>query len=129
DAKFAAIQSPHFNPATGVEFVHDEFSIPIFTAAPGDPQRLIFRNPDRTGAKPLQVPLSAKPEPSNLGFMNLIDADHLLVYEMIGVKLQADDAIQVSACYFNSIQHMGVYSDNKQHGTRIYGGSSLGGIV
>jgi|GEM_PF-1015110 len=128
-AQFAAINSPRFDPANGVEFVYDSFSIPIYVAAPGDPQRLLYRNPDRTGAKPLQIPRNAKPEPSYLSFMNVIDANHLLVYEMTGVKLQDDDSIQVTACYFNSIQHMGVYSDNKQHGTRIYGGSSMGGIV
>lgn len=128
-AQFAAIDSPRFNPANGVELVYDSFSIPIYAAGPDDPQRLLFRNPTREGAKPLQVPRNAKPEPSYLSLMNVIDAEHLRVYEMTGVKLHDDGAIQVATCSFNSVQHMGVYSDNKQHGSRIYGGSSMGGII
>ncbi len=62
--------------------------------------------------------------------MNLIDEKHFKVYEMQGVTPLPDGTIKLSHnSYYNSIQHMGVYSDNKSHGTRTYGGSSMGGIV
>ena len=128
-AKFAAIDSPRFDPSTGAELIVEHYAIPIYITAPSDPERLIYRN-TKADAKMLRMPADAKPDPSEMKYMNIVDEKHFKVYELIGVDLEAGGAIHLgNNSYFNSIQYLGVYNDNKQHGTRIYGGSSMGGII
>lgn len=128
-AKFAPIDSPRFDPATGAELIVDSYAIPIYITAPGDPERLIYRQ-TKSDAKMLRMPADAKPDPSEMKYMNIIDERHSKVYELIGVKLEADGSIHLgSNSYSNSLLSRGVYDDNKQHGTRVYGGSSMGGII
>lgn len=130
-ARYMSVESPRFNPDKGVTLAVDEDAIPIYIATANDPERIVYHTV-KDKNKTLRIPKSATPERSINKYMNVIDEKHYKVYELKGVQFQSeDDSIHVlQNAYYNSVQeNAGVYTNNAPHGTRAYGGSSLGGII
>lgn len=128
-AKFVPVETKYFGQSRGAGVAVDRNSIPIYIGTLNDPNRVFYRSV-RNESKQLRLPVGAAPEPGDNRLLNFIDEHHFKVYELVGVEIETDGTIHLKAnSYFNTIHRLGVYSDNKPHGSRAYGGSSLGGIV
>lgn len=126
-ADFDPETSPVWNAGGGVGLNSDNgWSIPVFIAKSSDPIMNIQSN---TESGPFRVPGNAAPATQSDAHCCIIDEENDKLLETYGHFTRTGNTVTSTYALFNSVKDLGVYPEKGWHGTRAYGGSSLGGLI
>jgi chitodextrinase len=127
-ALYAPETSPLYNAASGGVSINanNGYSIPVYVARSSDPLVNVYQG--ATFIVQMRVPTSATPAQGSDGHMAVINDTHSFVLETFGgITRQSNGNITAPIAMTNDLRGPGVYSG--WHGTRAYGGSSIGGLI
>lgn len=125
-AQYAPETSPVWNPASGGAINNDNgWSIPVYLSDSSDPLLNVY---DGGGFKgQMRVPVEAQPATQSDAHCAIIDTENDKLLETYGHFTRSGDRVTASYAIFNSVKDAGIYPG--WHGTRAYGGSSIGGLI